>query len=105
VAYKKEWKRTYSYDQTARHESADSVAAQQTMVSQAQPALLGAVIKYVLDVGFTVLQVSTRRYRISQESLNVNPIFTVTSIGTDHVQLRILHLKHKLNITELLRND
>ena len=75
------------------------------MVPQAQPAMLGAVIKYVLDTGFKVPQIYIQPYRISQKSLNVNPIFTLTSIGTDHVQLRILHLKHKLNITELLRND
>ena len=75
------------------------------MAPQAQPAMFGAVMKYVLDTGFTIIQIYTQPHKISQESLNVYPIFTVTSIGTDHVQIRVLHLKHKLNITELLRND
>ena len=75
------------------------------MVPPAQPAMLGGVIKYALDISFKILQIYTQPYRISQKSLNVNPVFTLTSIGTDHVQLSVLHLKHKLNVTELFRND
>jgi hypothetical protein len=63
------------------------------MVPHAQPAMLGGVMKYVLDTGFKIPQIYTQPYRISQKSLNVNPGFSLTSTGTDRVQLRILHLK------------
>ena len=75
------------------------------MVPEVQPAILGAVIKYVPNTGFKILQIYTQLYRTSQKSLNVYPVFTLASIGIDDVQLRILNLKHKLNFSELLRND